>query len=192
MLSWPGNSWFSVWFCINFSAPTLAQLPHLLFHLISSNTRPLYLLAAIKNPPAAAFLIFFFFSLLKWTRSSVEKLWFLCLGEGGSAAGVMWLLIKRVGCLALCKSDGRNKAARVVKAPFLCLRSSLESRGNKHQPKAFTINHVCVWLLYMYPQQCTMDLKGQLGHESRCCKSVSQRQIKKVTSYLRPLLAYYY
>lgn len=37
-----------------------------------------------------------------------------------------------------------------------------------------------------------MDLKGQLGHESCCCKSVWQRQIKEVTSYLRPLLVYYY
>lgn len=138
------NSWFSLWFCVNFSAPTLAQLPHLLFYLISSNTWPLYLLAAIKPPLR---LLFFFFSLLKWTRSSVVKLWFLCLGEGGIAVGVMWLLIKRVDCVALCKSHGRNKAARAVKALFLCLWSSLESQGNKHQPKAFTINHVCVWLL---------------------------------------------
>lgn len=103
----------------------------------------------------------------------MEKLWFLCLGEGGSAAGVMWLLIKRADCLALCKSHGRNKAAQVVKALFLCLWSSLESWGNKHQPKAFTINHVCV----------SWDTKAA---------AVWQCQIKGVTSYLRPLLAYYY
>lgn len=125
----------------------------------------------------------------------MEKLWFLCLGKGGSAAGV-WLSIKHVDCLALCGSHGRSKAAWVVKASFLYFWSSLEAQRKKDQPKAFTTNHVFVWCNTVYTHPGVLQITGvSQGTEVLNNHSVvlivrwfiRVRQISEVASYLRPL-----
>ena len=125
-----------------------------------------FLVVVIKQNQIYLLFTWLFFPLTKRNSWIAERLWLLCLENGGSAAGLAVLL----------PVPWQEWAAWVVKAPFLYLWSLLEAQRKKRQPKAFTINHICVW--------CSIYVVSTVSYGFRGCARAPRCRVITALSWL--------